>query len=90
MEPRETEFLCASLITQWLENNGGGVSRIDACDLSLCRYDSNGHMVDRTPVDRSNSPSMLAFLLYNSKGIGIVRIALEDKDGTEFGSITVS
>lgn len=47
-------------------------------------------MVDRTPVDRSNSPSMLAFLLYNSKGIGIVRITLEDKDGTEFGSITIS
>lgn len=89
MEPRETEFLCASLITQWLENNGG-VSRIDACDLSLCRYDNNGRMVDRTPVDRSNSPSMLAYLLYNSKGVDVVKIALEDKDGTEFGSITVS
>lgn len=88
MEPRETELLCASLITQWLDSKGG-VSRIDKGDLSLCRYTESGDLVDKSPVTRSNAPSVLAYLLYNSSACGAKEVALESSDGTRFGTVNV-
>lgn len=88
MEPRETEFLCASLITQWLETKGK-VSRIDEGDLSLCRYGEDAKLIDKIPVNRDNSPSVLAYLLYNSNACGAKDIALESEDGVVFGKINI-
>ena len=89
MDPKETEFLCASLITQWLESKAGGVARIDDGDLSLCRYTEGNVLFDKSPVTRSNAPKVLAYLLYNSGACGAKEIALEAPDGFRFGTVNV-
>lgn len=89
MDPKETEFLCASLITQWLESKTGGVARIDDGDLSLCRYAEDGSFIDKSPVTRLNAPKVLAYLLYNSSACGAKEIALEAPDGLKYGIVNV-
>lgn len=89
MDPKETEFLCASLITQWLESKAGGVARIDDGDLNLCRYTESGELVDKSPVTRSNAPKVLAYLLYNSSACGAKEIVLEAPGGLKYGTVNV-